>query len=312
MMNIDIVKIKEVVTALIEFIRQDLIDNALTPNESWLYREFNGIVLDDTNFYTQLKHLIEKGDDDRQKLEVRLMFDKDRANLPTIHIHYPSETVQGGDNTLNTGYMGIEVINDHNVNLYARSFVGQYELIVTGGNSLEVVMLYEFLDGLLIAGADTLSYNFDKFEFSGKQLMPNQDIIPYLIYYRAIGVTLQNKKIVTSLLSKRKAHDIQFEGTLYADDMKPETPVVSVTITSNTTTSETGDVISFLATPVNGGDTPSYEWYIDNVLITGETTDALSLTFANVGTFALKCKLYSSLQYLQSPATSNTITIVIS
>jgi plastocyanin len=93
--------------------------------------------------------------------------------------------------------------------------------------------------------------------------------------------------------------------------MKPEAPVVSVTIAANATTGETGEVISFLATPTNGGDTPSYEWFVNDVMAEG-IDPTTTMIFETPGTYTVYCKLYSSLQYLQSPATSNTITIVIS
>ena len=183
-MEVTIVKVKKVLDNLLAFVRADLANNVSTPTESWLYEEFYGVTLDDTEFYSQLSFMLSLDDSDKRKLKTRVMFDKDRAQLPTIHVNYPAEDGRMGDNTINTGFIHSELINGNIVSKYSRSYVGMYDLIITGGNSLEVVMLYEFLDALLIAAADTLAYNFDRFEFSGKQLLPNQDVIPYLIYYR--------------------------------------------------------------------------------------------------------------------------------
>jgi hypothetical protein len=312
-MEISIVKIKRIVEGLIDWVRQDLIDMAAaqTPTLSWLYMEFNDLNSDDTSFYLQLKSLIEKGDNDQRNLLVRLMFDKTRANLPTIHIHYPNEDGRSGDNTLNTGFMGIEVINDQNVNLYSRSFIGQYELIITGGNSLEVVMLYEFLDGLLIAGADTLAAAFDKFEFSGKQLAANQDIIPFLTFYRAIGLSLQRKKIVHSLIRHRRAHDVQFQGLLYINNDDPA-HTVELILEASTLNASQGSTIDFIAKVVNGGLYPSYTWYLNGNIIPGSTTNLLSLQFATAGSFEMKCKVVTSFETLNpKPLYSNILTIII-
>ena len=309
-MEISIVKLKAVTDSLIQWVRQDLISNITTPTESWLYTEFNDVALDDTNFYVQLKELIERDNLDQRKLEVRLMFDKDRANLPTIHIHYPQEDGRSGDNTLNTGFTITEVVDDKNINKYSRSFIGQYELIVTGGNSLEVIMLYEFLDALLIAAADTLSYNFDKFEFSGKQLMANQDVIPYLTYYRAIGISLQNKKHVRAIVNKNRAHDIQFIPDYYVDKQEPDEEVVSIQIVSSSVSIEVGDSINIHPVVINEGSSPSYEWFLDDISVNSD--QILILTFNTAGTFHVKCKLISSISYLNpSPAISNTITITV-
>lgn len=309
-MEISIVKLKKVTDSLIQWVRQDLINNVTTPTESWLYTEFNDVVLDDTNFYVQLKELIERDNLDQRKLEVRLMFDKDRANLPTIHIHYPQEDGRSGDNTLNTGFTITEVVDGKNINKYSRSFIGQYELIVTGGNSLEVIMLYEFLDAILIAAADTLAYNFDKFEFSGKQLMANQDVIPYLTYYRAIGMSLQNKKNVRAIVNKNRAHDIQFIPDYYVDKQEPDEEVVDIHIVPSSVTIEEGGTINVHAVVTNEGDSPIYEWFLGEIRVS--TDEVLVLAFNTAGIFQIRCQLTSSILYLLPRlAISNIITITV-
>ena len=309
-MEVSIVKLKKVVGDLLEHVRQDLIDNALTPTQSWLYIEFNGIEIDGRNFYTDLKSLIEKDDKDKRKLEVRLMFDKERANLPTFHIHYPSEDGQSGDNTVGTGYQTITDENNNVVNQFSRSFIGQYELIVTAGNSLEVVMLYEFIDALLIAGADTLTHYFDIFKFSGKQLMANQELIPLPIFFRAIGISLQCKKIVRSLIQPDKYTAIDFTLTVYGDSQKPAPLELSVSIAVNNYTPHIGNILVFTATPINGGDNPVYAWYIDDEVILEQDSATLSYMFTSVETISVYCEVVSSLQYLSDrDAVSNTITL---
>lgn len=209
-MYLSIVSIRNVVEDLLNWVRDDITANELTPELSWLYLTFHELSLEGLNFYDVLLKLLTYGDENQRKLEIRMMFDRDRANLPTIHINYPTEEGRSGDNSINTG--GSE---ESGVGLYSRSFTGQYELIITGGNSIEVVMLYEFVDALLIAGADTLAYHFDRFEISGRQLMVNQDMIPYLTFYRAVGLTLQSKKYVRSITKINRAISIEFNGKYY-------------------------------------------------------------------------------------------------
>ena len=308
-MEISIVKLKKIVDGLLDWVRQDLIDNQLTPTRSWLYSVFNDVVLDDHNFYEQISSLISKGDEDRRKLEVRLMFDKERANLPTIHVHYPTEDGNSGDNTINTGYIRSEEIDGNNLDFYSRSFIGQYELIITGGNSLEVVMLYEFMDSLLIAAAETLAYNFDVFKFSGKQLMTNPDIIPYLTYYRSIGISLQAKKIVPSLIRRVIGKDITFQGDYYTDSQK-DSLEVSVSITTSDENISVDGSVTCTAV-VRGVDNYQVIWYLDDVEIEG-SNDSIIITFGEVGTYNIRCEISNNLGLLPNPAISNEIIIIVS
>lgn len=212
-MELSIIKIKSITDGLLDWVRADLAANVLTPTYSWLYDTFNECVLDDTNFYVELKNMLEQGDEYSTKLATRLMFDKDRATLPTIHIHYPNEDGNATGNSINTGFEQDSLNSLNNIEGYFnRSYSGNYEMIITGGNSLQVVMLYEFMNALLIASADTLSLNFDIFKFSGKQLMSNSDIIPHLTFYRSISISLQSPKKVRSLLSQSTYTGINFEG----------------------------------------------------------------------------------------------------
>lgn len=212
-MEITIVKLKQLVDGLLGWVRSDLTENLATPQNSWLFKTFGDVVLDGTNFYQQLYELIyARNTDDSRRLLTRLMFDRDRANLPTMHINYPTEEGRSGDNTIGTSFKVELEVNAH-VNYFSRSYVGQYELIVTGGTSVEVVILYEFMNALLIAGADTLAVNFDKFEFSGKQLMTNPEIIPYLIFYRSITISIQDRKTVKAIAQPKPVVGVDFIPT---------------------------------------------------------------------------------------------------
>ena len=203
-MEISIIKLKDTIDNLLEWVRQDLITNQSTPTQSWLYDTFNDITIGSINFYEQLSKEISKEDNYKDKIETRLMFEKERANLPTFHIHYPSEDGKNS-NVLNTGFEQL-VEGDY----YSRRFNGSYDIIVTAGNSIECVMLYEFMEALLIAAADTLAYQFEVFNFAGKQLQANQEIIPHLTFYRAITITLLSNKRVRSIVASNNITDINF------------------------------------------------------------------------------------------------------
>lgn len=227
-MDISVIKLKGVVSSLINWVRADITANVAAPQNSWLYREFGQIDIDGRNFYLELRDMLMLGDEDARKLLITLMFDRKRKELPTIHINYPSEN-NGQDNTINTGFSE-EFIDAENVvrSIYSRSVLGQYELIFTGTNSIQILMMYEFMYGLLIASADTLAYHFDKFEFAGRQLMVNnEDQLPNPVFYRSINITLQAKKKVSSIIERRSASNVVFNGRWYIEYDIPEFEIVS-------------------------------------------------------------------------------------
>lgn len=224
-MELPIIKLRNIVISLLSWVKSDLISNELTPDQSWLYLEFNDQKIEGRNFYEELRDMILLGKEDARSLRVKMMFDTERTELPTIHINYPAENLNTGDNFINTGAIVEELaipdgedIDYELVDKYSRSAIGQYELIFTGANTLQVIMLYECMMALLIAGADTLTYQFDKFEFSGRQLMlNNQDMLPRGIFYRSISVNLQMKRIVRSIIAHKSASDITFRGDWFID-----------------------------------------------------------------------------------------------
>ena len=85
---------------------------------------------------------------------------------------------------------------------------------------------------------------------------------------------------------------------------------VSVTISTSNTTICSGDNVTFTATPVNGGTSPSYQWYLN-----GSPVGTNSSTYSNSSlsnSDNVYCVLTSSESCVSgSPATSNTITITV-
>jgi len=86
--------------------------------------------------------------------------------------------------------------------------------------------------------------------------------------------------------------------------------VVGVTIAANQTSVCSGASVTFTAAPVNGGSIPSYEWYVNTVLQSGQTT-------ANFNYVPLDGdQVYATLSNNEScvtgsPANSNTISLTV-
>jgi hypothetical protein len=106
--------------------------------------------------------------------------------------------------------------------------------------------------------------------------------------------------------------DLNFEQVFEVKDTLTLTvnPIVTptVTITASQNPSSTGASVTYTATPTNGGTTPVYTWYVNDVqMLTGT-----SATYSYVPTSGdkIKCVLASSISCSNS-ATSNIITQVV-
>ncbi len=86
-------------------------------------------------------------------------------------------------------------------------------------------------------------------------------------------------------------------------------PTASVSIVSSLTTVCNGVSVTVTATPVNGGTSPSYQWFKNNVAV---GTNNAQYSFTPVNGDKVKCRMTSSLQCVAgSPAMSNEITYTV-
>lgn len=211
MANIPLLTLKQILDGLLKWITANENDVNIPADEKWLYRNFNDVGLGTYDFLAQLKNIVLRTSKNARKLETRLMFDLSRANFPTIHIHLPQENL-GSENSIGTSVSSEMYLNsDNTANLiYSRSFGSSYDLIITSDNDMEVVMIYEFLKRLFVSAADTLRETFKTFDFSGKELIPNYDVVPSNVYFRAITIKIDDTITTPSIVKIDTITDLNF------------------------------------------------------------------------------------------------------
>ncbi|MCX6304382.1 MAG: T9SS type A sorting domain-containing protein [Bacteroidetes bacterium] len=90
--------------------------------------------------------------------------------------------------------------------------------------------------------------------------------------------------------------------------VKPYLPV-SISIAASANPVCSGTAVTFTATPVNGGLTPSFQWKVNGI---NSGTNSASFSYTPLNSDAVTCDLNSSEQCMTgNPATSNTVTMVV-
>lgn len=213
MNEIPIIRLKKVLDGLLNLLIANQASISIPTDEKFLYRLFYGNVVGKYDCYTQAAALISRDQDEDRRLETRMVFDPSRAQMPTIHIHIPADN-QGRINSSGLGIGSTPYLNDDDTinQKYSRSFIGQYDLIITSINPLETLIIYEILMSLLIAGKDTLDYYFASYNFAGKDLLPNNDIMPPNVFMKAVTMKIDYNRNIPSLITDQTIETITFEG----------------------------------------------------------------------------------------------------
>ena len=229
MAKIGILRLKSLVDALLEFVKEDykakvLLQSQVVPPstanyiaESFLYRCIDSSdIADGVDYRLLAVEIFTREQSDSRKIETRLMFDRDRANLPTIHVREPAKNkgVQDG-----LGYIDEEIFEniDESFNeSRRRSFNSQYDLMITSMNRHEVIVIEEVLLGLLISAQDNLSLSdpFYQFNFNVKELMANNELVPQPLFIKSIGVNVSYDKTYPNLSGNSLLNDILFSHNL--------------------------------------------------------------------------------------------------
>jgi uncharacterized protein (TIGR02145 family) len=188
-------------------------------------------------------------------------------NFLTFHINGPYPNSNGG------GYW----INSNTYSFTPGIF---YHIVITKSGEYE----YQFFINSLPAGVGTLPYNVYDVPFN-LRIGKNEESEIYavidevFIYDRALSLT----------------------------EIEQLNRKVSVSITASSNPFVPGSSVAFTATPVNGGGTPDFQWFV-NGIPTG--TNSNVFTYMPLNADVIKCRLTSSDYYLCNPAESDIIQMV--
>lgn len=181
---------------LIQGLLKELRDNYInTPNkeETHLYYMWNGV---EDGKYNYLENAIslftEREEDNPRRVQCRLAFDREKANLPSIHITMPRD--ETGDNSVgvqeNWEKNVVKVSQGKILPSHERRFDSTSHIICSSDNNREVLLMYHTLRAMLISAWNSLEHSgVQNIKLSGQEIRMENHLTPPHIFMRGIGVT---------------------------------------------------------------------------------------------------------------------------
>ena len=224
MIQIPEVHLKSIIDAILDKVKADYISNG---NNSFLYKCYNGVVSGNYNFFDQAVKIFNRTIDDPRTIDTRLLFDRERASLPTIHVTVPSEQPNSDGIGFDEGYQ-VNEINDPGYDIhgdpikpttlttyYTRSYGSRFELIITGSNTFEVILIFSTLKMALINNLVSLEINgFRNPKIYGGDMKIN-DQLAASAYMRILTLDSFYELNVPKFDNISIVNNINFIGTAY-------------------------------------------------------------------------------------------------
>jgi hypothetical protein len=214
------IKLKTLLDAILDRIKNDYVD-ASDKTQTFLYKLYNGIEKGNYDFLENSIKIFNRQVDDPRTIDTRNFFDRERANLPTIHVTMPPEQPHGDGIGFDEGYVENTPVGDIGTATsmtehYTRAYNKKFDLVITGSNTFEVTLISFTLKAALINNLESLEYNGFRnpkiFDSTGVLIMP--DIQPPG-YRRTISLDCWYELVVPKFDSVSIVNSIDFEGTAY-------------------------------------------------------------------------------------------------
>lgn len=176
------------------------------------------------DFFTQAKRLIIDNykNHDPRSIELRLYFDRERADMPTIHINLPAETVGSIDGIgVNADSDNVDY-NDRRQDwalMLSRSNDCQYNLICTSDNPFEVILMYNLLKAIFISTLPVVElHGLKNCKLSGQDLNIYSELVPANIHIRAFALSFIYETTVPETFRSKLIKFVNFSGTMKSDN----------------------------------------------------------------------------------------------
>ena len=99
--------------------------------------------------------------------------------------------------------------------VFSQSFSTTYNLLISSENSLEVLMIYNFLKASFLSLHEHLElYGFQNLKMGGNDIQMQQDLVPTNIYHRSLTISFDYEMIIPSFYKTKLAKDFKLTGII--------------------------------------------------------------------------------------------------
>lgn len=217
---LQIVKIKKIVEACLKYVQTDF-ESKTDEKDSFLYKVLGDTQDGSFNYYEQAKNIFLRKETNPNNIKVVLEYPKDKTGLPAYVIREPGKT-GGIANSIGKieSFMG-------GVPMYRDTRQYGLEIMCFSVNMNESILMSEVLYALLLGSWDLLASQFLKIEFSMKELMMENHLMPTPIFIRSIGLELSSEEIAPGLVDTTLLGKIIFGKVNQVDSIALGNPAIT-------------------------------------------------------------------------------------
>lgn len=187
---LQIVQIKKLLEDLLEYVHQDYANHQDDETQTFLYKVLYGTVDGNYDFYQQAKKLFLRTQENPNNLKVIYEYPKDRSSIPVYVIREPGK-IEGPANSIGKIEKFIGDIPQYRDN---RQF--NFEIMCFSTNMMESILMSEIMYALLLGAYDILASRYLLIDYSMKELMMENNLMPTPIFIRSIGLNLVQDEVV--------------------------------------------------------------------------------------------------------------------
>lgn len=204
--------------SILDIVRNDSANRA--EEDTILYHYFgldqckNPMEWESFNYYKQAKELFTQ----QNKIQVNLGYNLEVSDIPCIHIMLPNESGKplglGADENY-VGYAKQSNDDRHRQAIFTENFDATYNLVITSPNTLEVILIYNFLKASLISLHAHLGLSGLLLpKISGQDIQLQSDLVPANIFHRALGLAFTYEVHVPDIMRSRLIKDFKVTGII--------------------------------------------------------------------------------------------------